>query len=248
MSLLVNQTTISPGSYCYSTGGGGGGGGVNPSGISTNQVATATGTGLNLVVDGTTAIVMESTKGGVINITSGSGTGSIGLVANSITTTPNCDLTISSINGLAPGGGGVAPSQSTIIFTGTSFPVTCSAGTTTPLANDYILTAGHTYTASFNFSYSMNTSDQNNALQIDFDAPGIGTSIGPVWTPPAFLNNATSSDGASIAISLTWTQFNTSVKGGVYITPSGTGYDAYINQIVGSGNDPRLVITDWGVL
>jgi hypothetical protein len=188
---------------------------------------------------------MDSNKG-VMQLFPGGEVGSIQMYGGAIQTATNCDMTISSINGQTPGGG-ITPFQSTIGFDGISFPLTCPAGTPTPIVNNYPLTGGHTYTAAFNCSYAMNTSDQNNAIAVNFDAPADGTSYGPLWSPPAFLNNATSSDGAPGAFSLTWTQYATSVKGGVYVTPSGTGYETIINSIV-AGSDPRLVITDWGVL
>ena len=219
-------------------GSGGGGGGVNPAGISTNQVVTAYGTGLNLATDSQNYINIEGSKGGVINVIS---PGAINLAAHDIALTATSVL----VNG-NPIGGGIVPFQSTIGLTG-PFPLTCPAGSSTPLNNNYTLTAGHTYTATFNCNYALNTGDQNNGIRIDFDGPSVGTSIGPVYSPPAFINNATTSDGAPIAASLTWTQFNTSVKGGVYITPSGTGYDCIITSVV-ADSDPRLVITDWGVL
>jgi hypothetical protein len=86
-----------------------GGGGVDPNGISTNKVTPYSGTGLNLIIDSSTGIAMDSTKGGVVNITAGSGAGTIGLIAGAISTPPDCDLIISSINGATPAGGGVNP-------------------------------------------------------------------------------------------------------------------------------------------
>ena len=72
---------------------------LNTPGISTNQVATSFGTGLSLVVDATTGIALESSKGGVIQIAT---PGTINLASGAIGTLPNCDLTISSINTFAP--------------------------------------------------------------------------------------------------------------------------------------------------
>jgi hypothetical protein len=217
---------------------GGGGGGVPTAGISTNQVALYDADTLLLSGDDLNFISIGKAKGQALTIQSEK----IALLTPSLGTSPECDFTISSINGKAP----VGVFQSTMGITG-PFPITCSAGTTTPIVNEYPLVGGHTYTACFNCNYALNTGDTSNGISVDFDIPSSGTSIGSVYSPPAFINNANNSDGASAAFSLTWKQYADSAVGGVYVTPSGSGYDGFIRSIV-DGSDPRLVITDWGVL
>lgn len=83
--------------YYAPASGGGGGGGVNPAGISTNAVAAATGTKLSLFAGTTaTSIALDSAADNIV------------LNAATVDAT-GANLIISSINGAAPGGGGVGP-------------------------------------------------------------------------------------------------------------------------------------------
>jgi hypothetical protein len=201
----------------------------------TIQINSPDGSGAVLTIN-----ALDTRNSAIIAQDTGNALQPLSLVASAVNIS---SLNVSTINNVP------TPFQSTI--TGGNldgpFPFTCPAGTTTALQKGYTLLAGHTYTATFNCTYALNTSDQTMGIIVSFDDPTNVHSIGSVYSPPASVNNATSSDGASAAFSLSWKQYITSTEGGVYITPSGTGYDCLIRQNV-AGSDPRLVITDYGIL
>jgi hypothetical protein len=187
--------------------------------------------------------------------TGGSGAGVASITANQDTFTgaitlsagTNVTLDSATANTIVINATGSSPVQTEITFDGVTFPVTCPAGDYTALYKGYTLQQGHTYTASFTCAYSVNTSETNAGLEFNFDNPLSGTSVGSTWSAPFGMTGATLSDGTYGTFSLTWKQFDTSTDGGIYIRPSGSGYDALISQIV-AGADPRLVILDWGAL
>lgn len=142
LSLLDNQTRVSPGSF-FPQLGGGGGGGVAPAGISTNTVSASSGTTLTLEVSsGQPFLTLDSqlstifAYAPIVDVSSG-------------------DLQVSSINGGAyPPSSGVYPLISTIIpQSGVSFTnVSTNSGFVTTesvdmkLANEYLVSGEVVFT------------------------------------------------------------------------------------------------------
>lgn len=108
--------------------------GIPAAGISTNQVANASGNILTLASDAATTITIDSSKG-AINLIANSGTGDITFTAYSTIVTN--DLSVSSINGQAPGTGSALSSFNQLF--------TSSIGVPNPIADDLIIVGQNSY-------------------------------------------------------------------------------------------------------
>lgn len=123
------------------------GGGVDPAGISTNVVSAASGTLLTLNSDSTTTqINIDSSKGGQIDINAAAGAGTINLGAVTLNASA-ANLQISSINGVAPGGGSIANVSVSTVSSG--FVFAPGGPGVVPLTSSFATTAGNLYQLSW---------------------------------------------------------------------------------------------------
>ena len=232
------------------------GGAIPTAGISTNQVS-AVGTDLFLSADGENYIDITGSSGGAqITMTVPAGNLVIEsqstITLNSFYSASNITtpaLTVSSINGVQPGGS--APLVSTYSYT---TGLTILPNIPDLLFNSgpapFTLTSGHKYTASWNIAYKNEGAGATPTMALKLDlGNNQGGDPGSIYSAPAYMTNANSLDGALDLFSMTWKQGGTDASTNLYVTLVDSAPLVNVSTtITNVGGSQYFTLTDWGIV